>query len=100
MPPIMIREMASGRLVPGPVAQTFKRVLASISAVIAEGQKDGTIRAGDPLLLSLSTIALPVYLNIVRRNLAAIAGLDQSEAATFDRVVDHAVTTARAALKA
>lgn len=98
MPPLMLREMASGRIVPGPVAQTMKRLLATISGVIAEGQANGTIRPGDPLLMSLSTIAQPVYLNLVRRNIAAVAGLDQADQAVMQRVIEHAVKTVRASL--
>lgn len=100
MPAIMIREMASGRPVPRLVAETMGQVLQQLSAVIAEGQADGTIRPGDPLLLALSCVAQPIYLNLARRAIAAAAGLDQDDAAVFHRVVEHAVETVRASLRA
>jgi len=99
MPCIMAREMASGREVAAPVKQMMGRALPLLAGVIAEGQSDGSIRPGDPLLLALSTVAQPVYLNLARRAIAVVAGLDQSDEATFQRVVEHAVETVRAALE-
>lgn len=99
MPALMLRELAAGgRPVPPPVAKTFGRALQALTGVIAAGQRDGSIRAGDPMLLALSTVAQPIYLNLARRALTAVAGLNQEDAATFDRIVKHAVETVRAAL--
>jgi AcrR family transcriptional regulator len=99
MPAMMLREMASRRPVPPVVAATMGEALGTLRAIIAEGQNEGSIRVGDPLLLALSTVAQPVYLNLARKALAAVMGLDQADAATYDRVVEHAVTTVRAALR-
>jgi len=100
MPAIIIREMASGRPVPKLISETMGEVLQRLAAVIKEGQASGMIRAGDPLLLSLSCVAQPIYLNLARRAIATAAGLDQDDAGVFHRVVEHAVETVRASLKA
>ena len=100
MPSIMVREMASGREIAGPVRQMMGRALPALAGVIAEGQQDGSVRAGDPVLLALSTVAQPVYLNIARRAIAAVTGLDPSDPATSARIAEHVVQTVRAALKA
>jgi AcrR family transcriptional regulator len=100
MPAIIIREMASGRPVPKLVSETMGEVLRQLSSVIKEGQASGTIRAGDPLLLALSCVAQPIYLNLARRAIAAAAGLDQGDAGVFHRVVEHAAETVRASLRA
>lgn len=100
MPSIMVREMASGREIAGPVRQMMGRALPALAAVIAEGQRDGSIRPGDPLLLALSTIAQPVYLNLARPAIAVVAGIDPHDQAVVGRIVEHVVTTVRAALEA
>jgi AcrR family transcriptional regulator len=99
MPAIMVREMASGRAIAAPILGMMRMAIPLVAGVIAEGQKDGSIRAGDPLLLTLSTFAQPVYLNLARPALAAVAGLDLADDAHFQRVVDHAALTVRRALE-
>jgi AcrR family transcriptional regulator len=100
MPAIMVREMASGRAIAQPILTMLGTAIPLMVAVIEEGQRDGSIRAGDPVLLTLSTFAQPVYLNLARPALAAVAGLDLADDAQFQRVVDHAATTVRRALEA
>ncbi len=99
MPAIMVREMASGRAIAQPILTMLGTAIPLMSATIAEGQQDGTIRPGDPLLLTLSTFAQPVYLNLARPALAAVAGLDLADDAHYQRVVDHAALTVRRALE-
>lgn len=99
MPAIMVRELASGREIAGPVRQMMGRVLPALAGVIAEGQRDGSIRAGDPVLLAFSTIAQPVHLSVARRAIAAVAGIDQEDEATRTRIVTHVVATVRALLR-
>lgn len=100
MPAIMVREMASGRAIAEPILTMMGKAIPTVAGAIAEGQRDGTIRAGDPLLLTLSTFAQPVYLNLARPALAVVAGLDLADAAAYARVVDHAALTVRRALEA
>jgi AcrR family transcriptional regulator len=100
MPAIIVREMASGRPVSGIIATTMSQALGQLSAVIAQGQADGSIRAGDPLLLALSCVAQPIYLNLARRAISAAAGLDQDDPGVYHRVVEHATLTVRALLRA
>jgi len=95
---LVVREMASGRKVDTRIVQTMSRALGVLTAIIRDGQQDGSIRQGDPLLLALSTIAQPVYLNLARPALVAAAGLDQDDPATRQRILEHAVATVRAAL--
>ncbi len=100
LPFIMVREMASGRAIAGPILAMMGTAIPTVAGTIAEGQRDGTIRAGDPLLLALSTFAQPVYLNLARPALAVVAGLDLADPAAYARVVDHAALTVRRALEA
>jgi AcrR family transcriptional regulator len=99
MPALMVREMASGKDVSPPIAAMMKNSLPLLIAMIANGQQDGSIRAGDTTLLALSTLAQPVYLTLTRRALTQVLGLDQEDPAVHARTVEHAVTTIRAALE-
>jgi len=99
MPAIMVREMAGGGAIAPPVRRMLGEVIPLVTEIVGAGQKDGTIRAGDPLLLTLSTFAQPVYLYLARHALAQVAGLDLESPESFERVRDHAVLTARRALE-
>lgn len=98
MPPCIARELASGREVNPVLVQTFRRLLPAVTGVIAAGQRDGTIRRGDPVLLTLSVIAQPIYFNIGRKVLAAVARLDIGDPAVARRMADHAAAVIRAGI--
>jgi AcrR family transcriptional regulator len=99
MPRIMVREMASGREVNQRIITAFGRMAPALTGVIGEGQRDGTIREGDPVLLTLSVVAQPIYLLLARRIIARVAGLEMEDEATAARMTDHSVTIVRAALQ-
>ena len=91
MPHFMIREMASAGGPSQPVLQTMGRVFPAMTAVIAQGQQEGTIRAGDPMLYVLSAFAQPVYLSLTSK--ATKVQLDDA------RIVEHAVAFVRAGME-
>jgi AcrR family transcriptional regulator len=99
MPGIMVREMAGGREVNQRIITAFGRMFPTLTGVIGEGQRDGTIREGDPALLALSIVAQPIYLLLARRIIAQVAGLEMEDEATAARMTDHSVTIVRAALQ-
>jgi AcrR family transcriptional regulator len=98
MAPLIARELASGRAVNPALVQTFRRALPSVTRVIVEGQKDRSIRRGDPVLITLSVMAQPIYFNLGRKLLAAVAGLQISDPATARRMADHAAAVIRAGI--
>lgn len=95
MPTYMMRELAEGPAPSAPVIETMGRALPAMAGVIAAGQQDGSIRAGEPVLLALSVVAQPVYLYLARAAIAPAAGVD----VTDERIVEHAVTVVRALLE-
>jgi AcrR family transcriptional regulator len=95
MPPIIARELASGREVNAALVQTFRRLLPAVTGVIAEGQRDGSIRKGDPVLITLSVMAQPIYFNLGRKLLAAVAHVDLADPATARRMAVHAAAVIR-----
>jgi len=98
LPALMAQHLASA----GPFPDAARRVLEGnhelISSIIAEGQRDGTIRMGDPRLMALSIAAQPVWLTLVARLLEEALGLDQQDPGTRDALVDSVVRFARAGL--
>jgi AcrR family transcriptional regulator len=100
MPAIIARELASGREVNRALVDTFRRVLPAVIGVIVEGQKEGAIRAGDPVLIALSIMSQPIYFNLGRKLLAAVAGVEISDPATAERMADHAAAVIRAGIAA
>ena len=99
MVPLVVRDMASDHDLAPPIRMMVSRAIPTLAGLIAKGQEDGSICPGEPMLLALSCLAQPVYLNLARKGIAAGAGLDPTDPAVFDRVVDHCVTVLKAALE-
>jgi len=100
MIPLMVREMAGTGDLAAPVRDVLRTAAPLIGGVIAAGQAAGQIRPGNPLLLTLSTMAQPVYLNLSRKGVRAGAGQDVMDEAHFEQTVEHAVAMVRAMLQA
>ena len=100
MPQLMLQEIASGKTPPEPVARVLGAISGRLAHLMREGQADGDVRAGEPILLALSLIYQPVHLTLVQRMGKQVLGLDQSDPATRARVVEHAAAFARAGLAA
>jgi AcrR family transcriptional regulator len=90
LPSFMVREM-SAFPPSGPLVQMLERVIPDMAAVIAEGQRQKSIRPGDPTLMVLSIFAQPVYLYLTRK----ATGIPMND----ERVVEHAVAFVRAGLE-
>lgn len=99
IPQLMLQEIAAGKDPPPPVLRTLPAMLATIAAVISEGQERGQIREGDPRLLALSCIAQPLHLTLVKRWARRIADVRLEDEAERDRIVEHAVNFAVAGLR-
>ncbi|MSR06478.1 MAG: TetR/AcrR family transcriptional regulator [Gemmatimonadetes bacterium] len=99
-PRLIQRELASGRPLPPPAQSVIHRNFGVISEAVRLGQQDGTIRPGDPLLLTLSVMAQPFHFAVAGRMILIAAGIDLKDTATRARIVDHVATTVRRALAA
>lgn len=94
LPHFLIERIASGQLPPPPVLETMSAVLRAVSGIVAEGQAEGSIRPGDPVLMTLSLISQPVYLTLVQQPLRTLTRADIST----DALVAHARAFVRAGL--
>ncbi len=99
LPRLMMQAMVSSRPIPKPALETIRANINTLTAVIAEGQSDGTIRVGDPQLMALRVQAQPLWLSFAGRALAAAVGVDPVETETRKQLVEGAVQFVRAGLE-
>lgn len=100
VPMLLLQELLAGRLPPPPATAALHRVAEALEALVADGQAEGSVRDGEPMLFGLSIIAQPIHLTIVANMLAQVASLDQSDATTRERVQAHTAAFVRAGLRA
>ena len=101
MPPIMLREVASGGTrLDADTLGLMNRVYGALGRVIAQGQRDGVFRAVDPLLAHL-TILPPVLLFLARERMLASrpGGEGLLEPRRLDDFVAHIQGAARRMLR-
>lgn len=94
LPRFLMERIASGQLPPPPVVAAMKTILGAVSGIVAQGQADGSIRPGEPVLMALSLVAQPVYLMLVQSPVRRALDLDLPT----DRLVAHARSFVRAGL--
>lgn len=99
-PSLLLHDLALARPVPEPVRRTMRAVMGLVSDHVRAGQADGSIVPGDPLLLTFSVVAQPIYLGLVRRRLQEVFALDTTAPDTRAQVVEHVVRFVRRGLGA
>jgi AcrR family transcriptional regulator len=97
-PPVMLRELASGRPLPPPMTQAWKCNIGTLLSLVTAGQEDGSIRPGDPVLLTLSVVGQVFFFRISSRIAREVAGVDPSDPAMHARIADHIAETVRRSL--
>lgn len=100
VPHLLTQEMAQGRPPPPPVVRALRANAERMTRLMTEGQREGTLRAGEPMLLTLSLLAQPIYFSLVRHPMRAVLGIDQTDPDALGRVTDHIVAFTRAGLTA
>jgi hypothetical protein len=96
----MLQQLSTHDL-PHPVVQgTMRRALGMLRGLVEEGQRDGTIRPGDPTLMAVSLISQPVHMSIVARPLRKVVGLTEDAESLIERMAVHAADFAVRALEA
>lgn len=100
LPRFMMQQLMSPRPITKAAVRHVGANVGVLSSVIAAGQKEGTVRGGDPVLLALSIVAQPIYIAIAARLLRETAAIDPFDPRTRERVVDSVVRFVRAGLAA
>lgn len=98
LPFLLIQEMMARREAPTPITNALRQVSGALGDLVREGQEDGTVRGGDPLLFALSIIAQPVHLSIAAKVLAQVAGVDTHDPETRERLRAHTAAFVQAGL--
>lgn len=100
-PRFMVQQLTVDGPLPPPLLGVMVPVALRLAEVVAEGQEEGSIRPGPPLLFVLSTLAQPVYFTLVGRKVpAGLLPLDPGDPELETTLVDHIVHFARNGLKA
>jgi AcrR family transcriptional regulator len=100
IPRLMMQDFVVGKATPNPAVTSsvpIRRVITKLAALVAEGQALGSFRAGDPRLMAVSMIALPVHMNLIRRPLKAL-GFDFEDPQTREQLIQHVIAYACAGL--
>ncbi len=98
IPRIMAHELALQGPFPAPVREVQTRARDHLLGLIEAGQREGSIRPGDPLLLTLSVIAQPIYFALASRMLRQLAGFSLEDPAARQRIIAHAILFVRRGL--
>jgi hypothetical protein len=88
---MLLQAIAIGQHAPESAGQGIRRIHAALLALVVEGQAGGLIRAGDPRLLALSIVSVPLHLVLVRRVLKANFHLDLDDATQREAAIQHAI---------
>lgn len=67
LPLLIMQQVVRHGELPAPATRMLGQVLGVLVQLIGEGQADGTIREGDPLLLAVSIWSQPFYFGLLRR---------------------------------
>lgn len=97
-PPVMLRELAGSGRLPEPLVQAWKRNVSTLVGLITAGQQDGSIRAGDPLLLALSAVGQVFFFRVGGRIAQEVAQVDLNSPEVRSRLIEHIAETARRSL--
>lgn len=97
MPRLILRELASDRPLPPPVALIIRRNMESFARVVREGQVDGSIRPGEPHLMAMSIAGQPLFLALAGRAIRAAIGTDPGDPAIRALITEHVITNLRGA---
>jgi AcrR family transcriptional regulator len=100
LPRILLRTLAEDRPLPAPMAEAMRTNVGVLSAIIADGQREGSIRAGDPPLLALSVIAQPFFFRITAGVVERALDISESDPTVRARIVEHVVLSVRRTIAA
>ena len=99
LPRLIVQQLAAGTVLPPIIAGTMQANIGVMTGLIREGQRDGTIREGDPQLLALSFGGQPIFLALIGHALKQAVGVDPTDPAARQALVDSVVGLVRAGLQ-
>lgn len=97
---LLLQELVLGRTPPQAAAIPIRRIHTALTALVLDGQARGEFRAGEAGLMAISIISQPVHLNLVRRVLKTLTGVDLDDGPTRERIIEQCTLFACAGLAA
>jgi len=67
LPRFMAQEIVIGETPSPQVLETVRTVVGSLSQIMRDGQEEGTVVPGDPVLMALTLLSQPIYLSLMPR---------------------------------
>ena len=95
---LMLQELVLGRTPPATTAGPIRQIHTALCELVTEGQRTGEFRDGDPRLLAISIVSQPVHMNLIRRALKGITGIDMENKDTRELLINHVTDFACAGL--
>jgi AcrR family transcriptional regulator len=95
---LLLHVVMSGIAMPEAALARLRRVMGLIATLVSRGQSEGSIRAGDPLQLTIAVMAQPLMLNLLRDALRAGPHIDLDDPAVRTDMIDNAIRFIRAGL--
>jgi len=91
-PRFFVQEVVLGKEPAPPILDTVRAVVTTLTAIVREGQEEGSIREGDPVLMALSTLSQPIYLTVMtgvlNRGELWVGGFPQPRSSAEDHAVE------------
>ncbi len=98
MPYLLLQEVAAGKEPPAVIREIIGTVKKTLAGLQREGEGDGSVRPGHPVLTALSVVSQPIYLTLVSPMLRTVGGLDLADPETRRMAVQHTLSFVDAAL--
>ena len=65
LPRFMVQEIVLGENPSPQILKTVRTVVGTLSQIMRDGQEEGTIVPGDPVLMALTLLSQPIYLSLM-----------------------------------
>ena len=65
IPRFFVQEIVLGEDPSPPILNTVRTVLGTLAGILEDGQREGTVVAGDPVLMALTFLSQPIYLSLM-----------------------------------
>lgn len=99
LPHLLLQEVAAGKQPPTVVLDIIKGVRETIADLQVEGEADGSVRPGDPVLTALSVVSQPIFLTLVAPLLRAAGPVDLARPEERRKAMAHVLDFVRAGLE-
>jgi hypothetical protein len=65
IPRFFVQEVVLGNDPSPPILDTVRTVVGTLARILEEGQEEGTVVPGDPVLMALTFLSQPIYLSLM-----------------------------------